>query len=89
MYAKLEEEHGLARHAMAVYDRASTSLPPNEQYEVMIYLIPHCYSFRDNFPHYIAKLERLPFERGRVAALLARCEAVLLVCNTNADVKRQ
>ncbi|XP_065067886.1 pre-mRNA-splicing factor SYF1-like [Rhopilema esculentum] len=34
MYAKLEEEHGLARHAMAVYDRASTSLPPNEQYEI-------------------------------------------------------
>lgn len=34
MYAKLEEDYGLARHAMAVYDRASKNLPPNEQYEI-------------------------------------------------------
>ena len=34
LYAKLEEEHGLARHAMAVYDRATVAVLPEEQYEV-------------------------------------------------------
>ena len=34
MYAKLEEDFGLARHAMAVYDRASKTLAANEQYEI-------------------------------------------------------
>lgn len=34
LYAKLEEEHGLARHAMAVYDRATRAVLPEEQYEV-------------------------------------------------------
>ena len=27
LYAKLEEEHGMARHAMAVYDRAVQKVP--------------------------------------------------------------
>ena len=35
LYAKLEEEHGLARHAMAVYERATTVVLPDEQYEVV------------------------------------------------------
>ena len=35
LYAKLEEEHGLARHAMAVYDRATSAVLPEQQYEVM------------------------------------------------------
>ena len=34
LYAKLEEEHGLARHAMAVYERATKAVLPEEQYEV-------------------------------------------------------
>lgn len=34
LYAKLEEEHGLARHAMAVYDRATKAVLAEEQYEV-------------------------------------------------------
>ena len=34
LYAKLEEEHGLARHAIAVYERATTAVLPEEQYEV-------------------------------------------------------
>jgi hypothetical protein len=34
LYAKLEEEHGLARHAMAVYDRATKAVLPEEQNEV-------------------------------------------------------
>merc|ERR1719347_1528726 len=39
LYAKLEEEHGLARHAMAVYDRAVAGVEMTEQGEVYnIYL---------------------------------------------------
>ena len=34
LYAKLEEEHGLARHAMNVYDRSTSAVEPEEQYEM-------------------------------------------------------
>ena len=34
LYAKLEEEFGLARHAMAVYDRSTEAVLPEEQMEV-------------------------------------------------------
>lgn len=39
MYAKLEEEHGLAKHAMSIYDRAVTGVPKKDQMEIYnIYL---------------------------------------------------
>ena len=39
LYAKLEEEHGMARHAMAVYDRAVGAVDKKEQFEIFnIYL---------------------------------------------------
>ncbi|XP_042907950.1 pre-mRNA-splicing factor syf1 homolog isoform X2 [Parasteatoda tepidariorum] len=39
LYAKLEEEHGLARHAMSVYERATRAVLPKEQFEMFnIYL---------------------------------------------------
>jgi hypothetical protein len=34
LYAKLEEEHGMARHAMAVYERATKGVLPEEMFEV-------------------------------------------------------
>lgn len=34
LYAKLEEEHGLARHAMAVYERATTAVKESEMTEM-------------------------------------------------------
>uniref|UniRef100_A0A8D0G7T7 Pre-mRNA-splicing factor SYF1 n=1 Tax=Sphenodon punctatus TaxID=8508 RepID=A0A8D0G7T7_SPHPU len=34
LYAKLEEEFGLARHAMAVYERATRAVQPSEQYDM-------------------------------------------------------
>jgi len=36
MYAKLEENHGLARHAMAIYERSTKAVLPEEQFEVRI-----------------------------------------------------
>lgn len=38
-YAKLEEDYGLARHALAVYDRATKAVPDDEKvnvYEIYI-----------------------------------------------------
>lgn len=34
LYAKLEEEHGMARHAMAVYERATSAVPQEEMFDV-------------------------------------------------------
>lgn len=34
LYAKLEEEHGLARHAMAIYERACTSVKETEMLDM-------------------------------------------------------
>merc|ERR1712142_424393 len=34
MYAKLEENHGLSRHAMAVYERATKAIPKEERYDM-------------------------------------------------------
>lgn len=34
LYAQLEEEWGLARHAMAVYDRATRAVEPAQQYDM-------------------------------------------------------
>lgn len=34
LYARLEEEHGLARHAMAVYERATEAVLPEEMFEM-------------------------------------------------------
>nr|CAD7440654.1 unnamed protein product [Timema bartmani] len=34
LYAKLEEEHGMARHAMAVYERATKAVLPGEMFEL-------------------------------------------------------
>lgn len=34
LYAKLEEDHGLGRHAMTIYERATAAVLPEEQYEV-------------------------------------------------------
>lgn len=34
LYVKLEEQYGLARHAMSIYERATSALPNNEKLEV-------------------------------------------------------
>lgn len=34
LYAKLEEEHGLARHAMSIYSRATEAVPKDDVYDV-------------------------------------------------------
>ena len=34
LYVKLEEQYGLARHAMSIYERATSALPDGEKLEV-------------------------------------------------------
>jgi hypothetical protein len=38
-YAKLEEDYGLARHAMAIYDRATKAVPDDKKLDMfMLYI---------------------------------------------------
>ncbi len=34
LYAKLEEQHGMARHAMSVYERAAEAVPKQEKFYI-------------------------------------------------------
>lgn len=36
MYAALEEEHGLAKRAMGIYDRAATVVQESDKFDVRI-----------------------------------------------------
>ena len=40
MYAQLEEEHGLAKRAMSVYERATQAVAPEDRFEVCMILRP-------------------------------------------------
>ena len=39
LYVKLEEQYGLARHAMSIYERATSALPDGEKLEVHVHRI--------------------------------------------------
>ncbi|OWF46129.1 pre-mRNA-splicing factor SYF1-like [Mizuhopecten yessoensis] len=68
LYAKLEEEHGLARHAMAVYDRATKGVLPEEQAEmfnVYIKRAAEIYGVTYTRPIYEKAIEVLPDEQSR------------------------
>ena len=42
-YARLEEEHGLARHAMALYDRGTQAVPEDKRFDfVLLYIKKVC-----------------------------------------------
>jgi len=45
LYAKFEEEHGLARRAMAVYDRACKAALPKDRFELYCIYINRCEEF--------------------------------------------
>ena len=42
LYAKLEEEHGSAKHIMSVYERATEAVLPEEKFEVPSFLQTYC-----------------------------------------------
>ena len=51
LYAKLEEEHGLPRHAMSIYNRATTAVERSQMYSVSFFslflaqLVKSCANF--------------------------------------------
>jgi len=45
MYARLEEDYGLARHAMHVYDRASKAVPANQKFDIFCIYINRATDF--------------------------------------------
>lgn len=68
LYAKLEEEHGLARHAMAVYDRSTQGVLPEEQNEMFnIYIkrAAEIYGVTYTRPIYEKAIEVLNHDQAR------------------------
>lgn len=68
LYAKLEEEHGLARHAMAVYERATTAVKPEEMFDMFnIYIkkAAEIYGIPRTRQIYQKAIEVLPEETSR------------------------
>lgn len=72
LYAKLEEEHGMARHAMAVYERATSAVLPEEMFEVFnIYIkrAAEIYGVPKTRQIYEKAIEVLPEDRTREMCL--------------------
>ncbi|KTF94572.1 hypothetical protein cypCar_00003523 [Cyprinus carpio] len=68
LYAKLEEEYGLARHAMAVYERATAAVEPEEQHQMFnIYIkrAAEIYGVTHTRAIYQKAIEVLPDEHAR------------------------
>ncbi|CAH1970535.1 unnamed protein product [Acanthoscelides obtectus] len=68
LYAKLEEEYGMARHAMAVYERATKAVPDNEMFEVFnVYVkkAAEIYGVPKTRQIYEKAIEVLPEEQAR------------------------
>uniref|UniRef100_A0A914VZD4 Pre-mRNA-splicing factor SYF1 n=2 Tax=Plectus sambesii TaxID=2011161 RepID=A0A914VZD4_9BILA len=68
LYAKLEEEHGLARHAMNIYNRATRAVEKDEMYAVFnIYIkkAAELYGVTHTRPIYEDAIESLPEDRAR------------------------
>ncbi|KAF3426468.1 hypothetical protein E2986_04597 [Frieseomelitta varia] len=74
LYAKLEEEHGLARHAMSVYERATDAVLPEERFEKAIEVLNEdntremCLRF--------AEMETKLGEVDRARAIYAHCSQI-------------
>ncbi|GAB6022007.1 Pre-mRNA-splicing factor SYF1 [Chamberlinius hualienensis] len=72
LFAKLEEEHGLARHAMAIYDRATKAVAPEEQFEMFnIYIkkAAEIYGVTYTRTIYEKAIETLNDEQSRVMCI--------------------
>ncbi|CAO3666369.1 unnamed protein product [Rhizopus microsporus] len=72
MYGRLEEEHGLARHAMRIYDRATKAVADEdrrEMYEYYIAKATECFGITASREIYESAIESLPDKDVRVMAL--------------------
>jgi pre-mRNA-splicing factor SYF1 len=72
LYAKLEENHGLARHAMAVYERAEKAVLDEEKFEmynIHIQKAAEIYGVTKTREIYEAAIEDLPDAAAREMCL--------------------
>ncbi|KAF2879813.1 hypothetical protein ILUMI_26340 [Ignelater luminosus] len=72
LYAKLEEEHGMARHAMAVYERATNAVPTEEMFDIFnIYIkkAAEIYGIPKTRQIYEKAIEVLPEDKTREMCL--------------------
>ncbi|KAK8775905.1 hypothetical protein V5799_030751 [Amblyomma americanum] len=72
LYAKLEEEHGLARHAMGIYDRGCKAVLPEEQFEMFnIYILKaaEIYGLTHTREIYERAIEVLPDSQARLMCI--------------------
>ena len=72
LYARMEEEHGLARHAMQVYSRASRAVPPEEKLSIYNIYLQHAqtiYGVTRTRKIYEEAIEELPDEASREMCL--------------------
>uniref|UniRef100_A0A915II81 Pre-mRNA-splicing factor SYF1 n=1 Tax=Romanomermis culicivorax TaxID=13658 RepID=A0A915II81_ROMCU len=68
LYAKVEEEHGLARRAMEIYDRATNKISKEDMYEIFNLYIKKAselYGVTHARPIYESAIEKLPDDRAR------------------------
>ncbi|KND00377.1 mRNA splicing protein SYF1 [Spizellomyces punctatus DAOM BR117] len=68
MYAKLEEDHGLARHAMRIYDRATRAVGDEDRYEMFTIYIAKATSYfglTSTREIYERAIEALPDKQAR------------------------
>jgi len=68
LFAKLEEEHGLARHAMNVYERSTKAVPANERfdmYNLYIKKASEIYGVTKTRHIYERAIEELPDHQAR------------------------
>merc|ERR1719235_1656046 len=81
LYAKLEEEHGLARHALSVYNRATKVVEEDQMYEMYSLLITKTIEFFGQTKTreiYEECIEKLPQKRIKDACMkYAKMETML------------
>ncbi|VDP27891.1 unnamed protein product [Schistosoma curassoni] len=72
LYARLEEQHGLARRAIRIYERATEAVLPEERFEMFnIYIqrIADLHGVTHTRSAYEQAIERLPEEHSRKMCL--------------------
>jgi len=80
-YAKAEESYGLARHALAIYDRATGAVPENSQldmYRLYIKKIEQHFGVTKTRPVYERAIKKLTSD-----------EMIRAICQEYADVERK
>ncbi|XP_068247345.1 pre-mRNA-splicing factor syf1 homolog [Palaemon carinicauda] len=72
LYAKMEEDHGLARHAMQIYSRSTKAVPPEEKLSIYNIYLQHAqqiYGVTKTREIYQEAIDDLPDEGAREMCL--------------------